>query len=285
MAFVVLGLLRINLWFSLGLALGRSLLQLTVLAVGVSIALEFPGWGTIGLGLFLGIITTQFTHSRLELPLDRYRVAGILVLAAMIPTLYAVILVLQPTPIYAPQAWLPVLSLSLASASTIVLQGGNGFWQQFQRQQVTNAEDLESQDLDFQDTGNFLEPDPWLEESLPPESLPPNPPPEDSPLKPQTSNLKPQNSLLPLWREVLTQTLRLRFQQLTALGLMSLPLVFAAQLLVNIDPLMALGYEGLLMLTSLNSGLIALWGLQQMGRDVYGGLAKTNTMRRGIPRV
>jgi hypothetical protein len=66
---------------------------------------------------------------------------------------------------------------------------------------------------------------------------------------------------------------------------MSLPLVFAAQLLVNIDPLMALGYEGLLMLTSLNSGLIALWGLQQMGRDVYGGLAKTSTMRRDTPRV
>jgi ABC-type iron transport system FetAB permease component len=269
MAFVVLGLLRVNLWFSLGLALGRSLLQLTVLAVGVSIALEFPGWGTIGLGLFLGIITTQFTHSRLELPLDRYRVAGILVLAAIIPTLYTVVLVLRPTPIFAPQAWLPVLSLSLASASTIVLQGGNGVWQQFQRQQVTNSQDLDSLGSDFQEAEeDSLEADPWLAESLPPD--------------PPHSPLKTQNSL---WRDVLTQTLHLRFQQITALGLISLPLVFAAQLLVNIDPLVALGYEVLLMLTSLNSGLIALWGLQQMGRDVYGGLAKTNTMRRGIPRV
>jgi ABC-type iron transport system FetAB permease component len=84
---------------------------------------------------------------------------------------------------------------------------------------------------------------------------------------------------------VLTQTLHLRFQQITALGLISLPLVFAAQLLVDIDPLIALGYEVLLMLTSLNSGLIALWGLQQMAREVCGGLAKTNTMRRGIPKV
>jgi ABC-type iron transport system FetAB permease component len=279
MALMVLGLLRINLWVSLVLALGRSLLQLTVLAVGVSIALEVPGWGTIGLGLFLGMIATQFTYNRLELPLDRFRVGGILFLAAMIPTLYTVVLVLRPTPIFAPQAWLPVLSLSLASASAIVLQGGNGVWQQVQRQQATNSQD--SLGFDFQGAEeDSLEADPWLAEALPPD-----PPPEVSPLQAPNSKLKTQNSLTSLWRDVLTQTLHLRFQQITALGLISLPLVFAAQLLVDIDPLIALGYEVLLMLTSLNSGLIALWGLQQMAREVCGGLAKTNTMRRGIPRV
>ena len=276
---MVLGLLRINLWVSLVLALGRSLLQLTVLAVGVSIALEVPGWGTIGLGLFLGMIATQFTYNRLELPLDRFRVGGILFLAAMIPTLYTVVLVLRPTPIFAPQAWLPVLSLSLASASAIVLQGGNGVWQQVQRQQATNSQD--SLGFDFQGAEeDSLEADPWLAEALPPD-----PPPEVSPLQAPNSKLKTQNSLTSLWRDVLTQTLHLRFQQITALGLISLPLVFAAQLLVDIDPLIALGYEVLLMLTSLNSGLIALWGLQQMAREVCGGLAKTNTMRRGIPKV
>jgi ABC-type iron transport system FetAB permease component len=279
MAVMVLGLLRINLWVSLVLALGRSLLQLTVLAVGVSIALEVPGWGTIGLGLFLGMIATQFTYNRLELPLDRFRVGGILFLAAMIPTLYTVVLVLRPTPIFAPQAWLPVLSLSLASASAIVLQGGNGVWQQVQRQQATNSQD--SLGFDFQGAEeDSLEADPWLAEALPPD-----PPPEVSPLQAPNSKLKTQNSLTSLWRDVLTQTLHLRFQQITALGLISLPLVFAAQLLVDIDPLIALGYEVLLMLTSLNSGLIALWGLQQMAREVCGGLAKTNTMRRGIPKV
>ena len=70
MALILLGALRVNLWFTLVLALGRSLLQLTVLAVGVSMSLEFPRWGTIGLGLFLGIIATQFTYTRLEHPLS-----------------------------------------------------------------------------------------------------------------------------------------------------------------------------------------------------------------------
>ena len=318
MALILLGALRVNLWLSLVLALGRSLLQLTVLAVGVSIALEFPRWGTIGLGLFLGIIATQFTYTRLELPLDRYRVGGILVLAALIPTLYAIIVVLRPTPLLVPQIWIPLFSLSLASASTIVLQGGNGLWQEFQRQQVSlQGTGLQRSDHLPQDA---LEEDP-LEDPLPeahsetqnsklktqnplPEiySKTQNPLPEtpsetqnpklktQNPLpeahsETQNSKLKTQNSLNSLWQEVLTRTLRFRCQQLATLGLMGLPLVFAAQLLVNIDPVIALGYEVLLMLTSLNSGLIALWGLHQIRPEICRGLAKTNTMRRGIPRV
>ncbi len=336
MALILLGALRVNLWLSLVLALGRSLLQLTVLAVGVSIALEFPRWGTIGLGLFLGIIATQFTYTRLELPLDRYRVGGILVLAALIPTLYAIIVVLRPTPLLVPQIWIPLFSLSLASASTIVLQGGNGLWQEFQRQQVSlQGTGLQRSDHLPQDA---LEEDP-LEDPLPeahsetqnsklktqnPLPEPPsetqnsklktqnplpeiysktqNPLPEtpsetqnpklktQNPLpeahsETQNSKLKTQNSLNSLWQEVLTRTLRFRCQQLATLGLMGLPLVFAAQLLVNIDPVIALGYEVLLMLTSLNSGLIALWGLHQIRPEICRGLAKTNTMRRGIPRV
>lgn len=283
---MVLGLLRINLWVSLVLAMGRSLLQLMMLAIGLSIALEFPGWGTIVFLPLLAIVATQFTGNRLELPVDRYTVGGILCMAAGLPTLYAVVLVLQPTPVYAPQAWIPVFSLSLASASAMVLQGGNGVWQQFQRQK---AEEQER-------SGESVSEDSWMEE-VDSEAVEEENSPEPSAVsrtdrleidRPETDRLeidRPETehstSLMTLWRGVLTQVLSLRLQQITALGLVSLPLVFAAQLLVNIDPLVALGYEVLLMLTTLNSALIALWGLQR----IYSGLAKPETMRRRIPRV
>lgn len=261
-----LGLLRINLWGSLLLSLGRSLLQLGVLALGLSIALEMPGWGTIVFVPLLWMMTTQFTWNHLELPVKRPTLGLILGIAAGLPTLYTVLLVLRPTPLYLPQAWIPVLSLSLASASAIVLQGGNGIWQQFQRQKAEVQqpweesleepfgerlkEDWDLEDLNENLTG--LTGDPWRSEE-----------------KTETSLEKRVlfNSR-GLTQGVLAQVLHLRLQPMMTLGLVSLPLVFAAQLLVNIDPLIALGYEVLLMLTTLNSALIALGGLQHLCKNL-----------------
>jgi ABC-type iron transport system FetAB permease component len=233
----VLGLLRVNLVTEFALAIVRSLFQLTVLVVGLAVAMEFPGWGTLIFAPLLLIIATQFTLSRCTFPLDRYALTGLLALAASFPTFYTVLLVLRPAPLYAPQVWIPLLSLSFSSASAIVLQVGNGAWQLWQRQQVN--------------------PDP------------PDTAPQDSP------------DLLKIWHTVLQQVLKLRVQQIASLGLVSLPLILAAQILVNIDPLLALGYEVLLMLVGLNSSFVAVLCLQK----IFARLATVNTMRRDIPRV
>ena len=233
----LLGLLGVNLVTAFALAIARSLFQLTVLVVGLTLAMDFPGWGIIIFAPLLLIIATQFTLSRCTFPLDRFALTGLLALAASFPTLYTVLFVLRPVPLYAPQVWIPILSLSFSSASAIVLQVGNGAWQRWQRQQVENR---------------------------PPENVP-----QDSP------------DLLQVWHTILHQVLKLRVQQIATLGLVSLPLILSAQILVNIDPLLALGYEVLLMLVGLNSSFVAVLCLQK----IFARLAIGNTMRRDIPRV
>ena len=145
-AALALGLLAIPLALSLrqGLKLQgqllvavlRAVFQLIVLAYLLAIAFSLPvAWPSfLVLGLLVAI-TTKLISNRLSLPLSPLLLALSLLLGVGLPLAYAVLVVIQPTPWFAPHYWIPLGSALLAQSLNIGV-AAEGFGRTLQRQRA-----------------------------------------------------------------------------------------------------------------------------------------------------
>ena len=142
-AVLALGLLMIPLAISwrqklklqkqLLIAALRAVFQLIVLAYLLAIAFSVPAFwpGFLVLSLLVAI-TTKLITNRLSLDLPFLQVAIALVISTGLPLAYAVLVVIQPDPWFAPQYWVPLGSALLAQALT-VSAAADGFGRSLQR--------------------------------------------------------------------------------------------------------------------------------------------------------
>lgn len=119
-------------------SLGRAVLQLVVLAYGLAFVVSLASPWALGVGLILLLaIATKLLENRLSLdwPLGRLGLLGLMLLA-LAPVAYAVVVVLRPPLWYDPRLWLPLASAVLVQGVQIGAIAGNHFATALQRQRL-----------------------------------------------------------------------------------------------------------------------------------------------------
>lgn len=115
------------------IAAARAVFQLVVLAYLLAIAFTIPAfWPPLLILALLVAITTKLLSNRLSLDLPPIKIAIALLLSIGLPLTYAVLVVIQPDPWFAPQYWVPLGSALLAQALTVGA-AADGFGRSLQR--------------------------------------------------------------------------------------------------------------------------------------------------------